>query len=193
MQLQGKEIDFREPSLLYDTIPVFDKSRQQYLPRKRSTAISYSDSGEIILTMTVCSEKDTFTKAIAYKILQGRMKKALVQYLGTAEPTYSASYVEGTYIFTDSESFNQFCNTMDAMGRQFFAPYNVQYASRITNNPEYIRLEAFSDIYLHRVFIQKTWSEFAEELMSSGEVHDTLTYDDESTEERDSNETISAG
>jgi len=175
MQLNGKEIEFREPFLLYDTISVYDKSKGMYAPRKRSTAVSYSDTEEILIAMTVCSNNDTFTKDISRKILQGRISKTLNKYFETSEPIYMHSFTNGTYLFTDYESFVQFCNTMDAMGKQFFAPYRMEYLNSLTDYPDNVVLESFSDLYLHRSFIRDTWAQFADDIRTGKNLLDTST------------------
>jgi len=164
MQLNGKEIDFHEPYLLYDTISVYDKSKGKYVSKKRSTAVSYSDTEEILVAMTVCSANDTFRKSTARKILQGRVATALESYFDTSESIYMHSFTDGTYLFTDYESFVQFCNTIDAMGKQFFAPYRMEYANKVTNEPDTVNLSAFSDLYLHRSFIRETYAQFSDDI-----------------------------
>lgn len=192
MQLNGREIEFRQPFLLYDTISIYDKSKGRYVPKKRSTAVSYSDTEEILLAMTVCSDNDTFMKSTARKILQGRVDAALEAYLNEREPTFLHSFTDGTYLFTDYESFVQFCNTIDAMGRQFFAPYRMEYANKITNDPGTIKLSGFSDLYLHRAFIRDTWTQYAEDIRSGKISLDTTTSANGKTEKRDSHSPVSA-
>ena len=176
MQLNGRETDFHEPYLLYDTISVYDKSKGMYVSKKRSTAVSYSDTEEILLAMTVCSSNDTFRKSTARRILQGRIATALDAYMNTSEPTYLHSFTDGTYLFTDYESFVQFCNTIDAMGKQFFAPYRMEYANKLTNEPDTVNLSAFSDLYLHRAFIRETYAQFADDMRTGKYSLDTTTF-----------------
>jgi hypothetical protein len=167
IELQGKDSGFIEPFIVYDTISVYDKSANKYTPKKRSTAISYSNVGEIIISMTVCSNKDAFVKSIASKILHGRIKKALDQYFNTAEDIYLTSNVEGTYIFTDIQAFNQFCNTIDNLGKQFFTPYNVEYAASLTNSTTTSKLTSFSEVYLHREYVNRSYSACVEEFLGT--------------------------
>jgi len=182
LQLNGKDTEFREPFILYDTIPVYDKSRGEYVPKKRSSAVSVSDVGEIIIVTTICSDKDTFNKKTARSILQGRLNYTIEQYHDCREARYVGNYTEGSYLFVDLATFEQFCDALNGMGRQYFAPYSASYANKLTNHPEDVRMDNVSDVYMHRDFVAKTWNAFADAAYQSareGENLDTTTFDEE--------------
>lgn len=154
MQFNGVEIPFRRPFVIYDTISVFDKSQGIYVPRKRATAISFSDSSEILITSAICSQHDVFSKREARCKLEGRVQAALQHYLNNEAPHIYQEAIGNTgHIFADLDTFVQYCESFDSMSRQYFTPYSVQYASKITDQPDKKRVNSPSELYLHRSFV----------------------------------------
>lgn len=187
--LNGTPTNFRNPHYLYDIISVYDKSLGCYVPKKRSTAITISDTEEILICMLICSSKDTFSKKKARAILDNRIEGAIQSYTEMAEkhPTYMASPVNGTYLFTDYETFAQFCNVMDASAQQFFTPYKLAYSDRVSNTVVDINLTRPSSYYFHKQYVRGLYNKLAEHLTG------TPYLDTSFSEERNSNSPVSAG
>ena len=177
MLVNGAEVEFREPFLLYDNISVYDKTRETYVTRKRATGVSISDSQEIAVVMAICSEKDIFSKKIARQIIEGRLNKTILEYLDRKEPTYSHSFTKGSYLFMDFESFNQFCGTLDALGLQFFSPNKIKYAPRLSRQPEELELSSFSDFYMHRTFVTNAWKNYCKAVEEKELTLDTSSFE----------------
>lgn len=173
LQLDGINVTFYEPYFVYDIVTIFDKTKNAYVNRRRASAISYSQSGEIILATAICSEQDIFSKKQARKILLNRVKKLVNR---VEVDSFNLDYLacnDNCFYFSHYSMYDEYCNMFDKHATLFFTPYHVSYLDRVenkwtTSTKLYVNVQkkldtlsnSVASVYLQKNFISTTYHKF---------------------------------
>lgn len=178
LQLNGVNVEFYEPYFIYDIVNIYDKTAKEYVIRRRASAISYSNHGEIIIATAICSDEDSFSKKQARNILMNRLLN-MVQYV--IGPSFDKAYMHADdecYYFAAVSCYDEYCTLFDRHSRLFFTPYKINYLDRVpqssfVDNKGVTRTrvtsvvksmdtlkKGVSDVYLHRDFINSSYYKF---------------------------------
>ena len=107
---------YYEPYIIQDDVTVFDKNNNQYITRRRSVGISFSEDGKILIAHAICSEKDPFDKRKGATIVRSRIDTALRTRFGRTK---------NVFLFADLQAFNTFAQQFEGAARLFFVPFEI--------------------------------------------------------------------
>lgn len=107
---------YYEPYIIHDDVTVFDKNNNEYINRRRSVGISFSEDGKILISHAICSEKDPFDKKKGATIVRSRIDTALKS---------GFRRTKNVFLFNDLQSFNTFVLQFDTAARLFFVPFEI--------------------------------------------------------------------
>lgn len=174
---------FYEPYYVYDVIPVFNKTTNTYENRRRCTAISFSEDGEIILAFSICSLLDSFKK----KVARGKSRKRLTDMISTIRRTTDSFQITNldnkAFYFASSQDYEDFVKAAKASAKLFHTPGKVFLEQK---DGTYIKVSGSDIDYWHQFFIQKTYIPFLQKLSKTN-------IDDGITKERDSDAPVFSG
>lgn len=144
--------------------------------RKRTTGISFSEHGEIILAFAICSPLDRFNK----KIARGRILKRIRTIIETYDRNLALNAPRemfgnnSSFYFQSIDQFLEFCELFDHTAGLFFTPQYVLTQQKlkdalgtiIEQNIEFKKFQKveLGDVYFHQNFIMNSLPKFLSKL-----------------------------
>ena len=173
----GKKTEFTEPFYLYDNITIFDKESNTFALRQRSTAVSLSTLGEIVLATTICSKYDQFNKKVAREILNKRVLGIIEKSIAGQSPINSMT--EGAFYFQDKDIFVDFCNAFDDLSVLTLTPYEFRAGARKekTTKKHSTPYSGVTKFLMVRSFIEKHYKAFMNAVIEAAEQEEEAPFD----------------
>lgn len=167
----GRESDFLVPFHIYNEVQIRGSDGVLRL-RPRLLGVSFSESGEIIIGMAICSESDPFDKKKAKKIVEGRIRK--VAELSRKMVARNVISRPMCYYFPDLEEMEDITYAMSHFSDTFFVQKKVVTAEthREGENQDLVRHEKtrnstpenIAEIYFAISFIRHHYAKIQREV-----------------------------
>jgi len=169
--------DFFEPYILHDEIDVYNKATQQYERRRRTTGISYSRLGEIIISFAYCSNKDVYNKKEAKHIVTGRIVQVITNMKTNNKLTQS--FNNNSFYFSNYPTYQEFAIACAAYTNNFM-PLRIRHSGSssdgIYDNTLNTDSRDTSSYHFHIGFVTDTYERFMEVLnREKDQEKDTIT------------------
>jgi hypothetical protein len=177
--LPNSETSFYEPYYVYDVIPILNKTTNTYENRRRCTAISFSNDGEIVIAFSICSLLDAFKK----KVARGKTRKRtidIIRKIRLNDESYQILNSDKAFYFASIQDYEDFVFSTKAATKLFHTPGKTFLPQK---DGTYIKVNGSDIDYWHEFFIKKTYVPFLQRLKD-------LEIDDRTTEERNSNSSV---
>lgn len=142
---------FCEPYIVHDELPWFNPVANREEIRKRTIGISFSNTGDIIITQAICSPNDVYSpKTGRHKVL-GRIIQMLSLLFSTDEDISDSYYKNHTFYFSTIDSLKDAQRLIDGAFASLYSShtymelprmFNVKYIEKLYD--EY--LDSFKDV-----------------------------------------------
>lgn len=175
--IPNQNTNFYEPYYVYDVVPILNKTNNTYENRRRCTAISFSEDGEIVIAFSICSLLDSFKKKVARGKTRKRATDVIKKIREATDLPQILNYDKAFY-FSTSQDYNDFVNAAIAASKLFHTPGKTFLQKR---DGTYIKVNGANVDYWHKDFIRKTYIPFLQKLQD---------LDNESSKKRDSNPSV---
>lgn len=127
---------FHDPYYIYDCVTFYDRVLNQWTTRRRCTAVSFTNNGEILVTMAICNPIDRFTRKKARETALSRIEKFIVDTNDGAEVQSSISTIEKhTSFYQSLDCYVEYVESATQHMELFCLPLQMEYTavSKINN------------------------------------------------------------